>query len=102
MKYLQLFESFIEETQLKLFSEDEPIDSMPIEPIEKSGPKKNYGQRITSEDFANLEEGQPVKYMGSNFTVVKNDEFVITIQNDETGEELTLNLSQFNHGGWID
>lgn len=65
-------------------------------------PKKDYGRSITTEDFANLKAGDSVKYLGSKHTVIEPGEYVITIKNDETGHERTVNLGQFNQNGWID
>ena len=63
--------------------------------------KKQYMSKISPEDFKNkIKVGRKVKYMGSSFTVLSNDGFVLELE-DEDGNKKTVNLNQFSHGGMV-
>ena len=63
--------------------------------------KKQYMSKISPEDFKNkIKVGRKVKYMGSSYTVVSNDGFVLELE-DEEGNKKTVNLNQFSHGGMV-
>jgi len=73
MKHIQLFEDFI----------------------------KNYGQKISHEEFEKLEPGKMVLYMGAQYEVIKNNKVTIVIKSPKRGDTLSINYSMFNHGGAI-
>jgi len=61
--------------------------------------EKNYGDKIKADDFKNNEKLQPgktVKYLGTSRKIVKNNGFVLTLDNGTT-----VNLGQFNQKGAI-
>jgi len=73
MKHIQLFEDFV----------------------------KNYGQKISHEEFEKLEPGKMVLYMGAQYEVIKNNKVTIVIKSPKRGDTLSINYSMFNHGGAI-
>ena len=73
MKHIQLFEDFV----------------------------KNYGQKISHEEFEKLEPGQTVLYMGAQYEVVKNNKVTIVLKSVKRGDTVNVNYSMFNHGGAI-
>ena len=63
--------------------------------------KKQYMSKISPEDFKDkIKVGRKVKYMGSSYTVVSNNGFVLELE-DEEGNKKTVNLNQFSHGGMV-
>jgi len=63
--------------------------------------KKQYMSKISPEDFKDkIKVGRKVKYMGSSYTVISNDGFVLELE-DEDGDKKTVNLNQFSHGGMV-
>jgi hypothetical protein len=62
--------------------------------------KKTYGQRISQADFKSIPVGKMIHYMGSQYEVIENDGYVLKLKDDK-GNEVKVNLGQFNHGGQI-
>lgn len=60
---------------------------------------KKYGEKIKLEDFKALEPGQHVKYLGTDFEIVKNGD--ILVLKDEEGNETKVNYNMFNQRGAI-
>jgi len=75
-KHVKLFEEFISEA------------------------KKEYMQDISVEEFAKIQKGASVQYMGGTMEVINNDGFVIVLK-DKYNKMHKANLAQFNHGGRI-
>lgn len=62
--------------------------------------KKTYGQKITQSKFKDIPIGKRVMYLGSLYTVIANDGYVLDL-NGENGDQITVNLGQFNRSGQI-
>ena len=61
--------------------------------------EKKYGDKIDADNFKNnpkLQPGKTVKYLGTSRKIVKNNGFVLTLDNGTT-----VNLGQFNKQGAI-
>ena len=64
--------------------------------------KKLYMTSMDLKDFKKIKKGSNVKYMGSSYTVIKNNGYLLTLKgDDEHGKVLDVNLGMFNHGGMI-
>lgn len=61
---------------------------------------KGYGEKITPEQFKKIKRKSTVLYLGTPYTVVKNDEVVLHLKS-ESGHEKTVNLGMFNRAGAI-
>lgn len=61
---------------------------------------KKYGEKITLEQFKKIKKKTKIVYLGTPYTVVKNDDSVLHLKS-ESGHEKTVNLGMFNHGGAI-
>ena len=62
--------------------------------------KKTYGEKINQSKFKDIPVGKRLVYMGSFYTVVANDGYVLDLKGDD-GDLLTVNLGQFNRAGQI-
>lgn len=67
----------------------------------KEGFVKNYGQKMTLEDFAKLPVGAKVLYKGTQFIVDENNEVAIVLKPVNGGNPVMVNLNMFNQGGAI-
>jgi hypothetical protein len=72
MKYIKLFEAFT----------------------------KDYMKKIDLKDFKKIKKGAKIKYMGGSAVVIDNNGYVLTLKG-EGGKTVTVNKSQFDHGGMI-
>jgi len=61
---------------------------------------KDYMKKIDLKDFKKIKKGAKIKYMGSSVVVVNNNGYVITLKYED-GKTVTVNKSQFDHGGMI-
>ena len=62
---------------------------------------KKYGEKITLEEFKKIKKNTKIVYLGTPYTVVKNDDSVLHLKSEKSGHEKTVNLGMFNHGGVI-
>lgn len=62
--------------------------------------KKTYGQKISSDDFKQIPIGKTVTYIGTRYEVVSNDGYILNLKSED-GNNIKVNLSQFNRGGQI-
>jgi|688.fasta_scaffold75212_3 hypothetical protein len=62
---------------------------------------KNYGEKISHEDFKNLKVGKKVLYMGTQYKVLKNDEFTLDLKPLKDGSNIKVNYSMFMDKGAI-
>jgi len=72
MKYIKLFEAFT----------------------------KDYMKKIDLKDFKKIKKGAKIKYMGGSAVVIDNNGYVLTLKGED-GKTVTVNKSQFDHGGMI-
>ena len=72
MKYIKLFETF----------------------------SKDYMKKIDLKDFKKIKKGAKIKYMGGSAVVIDNNGYVLTLKGED-GKTVTVNKSQFDHGGMI-
>ena len=72
MKYIKLFEAF----------------------------SKDYMKKIDLKDFKKIKKGAKIKYMGGSAVVIDNNGYVLTLKGED-GKTVTVNKSQFDHGGMI-
>ena len=72
MKYIELFEKFT----------------------------KEYQTKIDLKDFKKIKKGSKILYMGGRVEVLDNNGYVIKLKRED-GKTLTVNKSQFDHGGMI-
>jgi hypothetical protein len=72
MKYIKLFEAFT----------------------------KDYMKKIDLKDFKKIKKGAKIKYMGGSTVVIDNNGYVLTLKGED-GKTVTVNKSQFDHGGMI-
>ena len=72
MKYIKLFEAFT----------------------------KDYMKKIDLNDFKKIKKGTKIKYMGGSAVVLDNDGYVLKLKGED-GKTVTVNKSQFDHGGMI-
>ena len=72
MKYIELFEKFT----------------------------KEYQTKIDLKDFKKIKKGSKILYMGGQVEVLDNNGYVIKLKRED-GKTLTVNKSQFDHGGMI-
>ena len=72
MKYIKLFEAFT----------------------------KDYMKKIDLKDFKKIKKGAKIKYMGGSAVVIDNNGYVLTLKRED-GKTVTVNKSQFDHGGMI-
>ena len=73
MKYIQLFEAF----------------------------KKNYGQKLTHDQFKALKPGEKVLYMGAQYEIEKNEDVVLKLKSIKSDHKISVNYSMFNDKGAI-
>ena len=67
--------------------------------VDEAKPKKGHGEKVTREFFSKL-KGKTINYKGTDYVVVKSDEAVLTLKDDD-GNSKTINLKQFNDSGLI-
>ena len=67
--------------------------------VDEAKPKKGHGEKVTREFFSKL-KGKTINYKGTDYMVVKSDEAVLTLKDDD-GNSKTINLKQFNDSGLI-
>ena len=67
--------------------------------VTEDKPKKGHGEKVTREFFSKL-KGKTINYKGTDYVVVKSDEAVLTLKDDD-GNSKTINLKQFNDSGLI-
>ena len=67
--------------------------------VDEAKPKKGHGEKVTREFFSKL-KGKTINYKGTDYLVVKSDEAVLTLKDDD-GNSKTINLKQFNDSGLI-
>ena len=72
MKYIKLFEAFT----------------------------KDYMKKIDLKDFKKIKKGAKIKYMVGSTVVIDNNGYVLTLKGED-GKTVTVNKSQFDHGGMI-
>ena len=72
MKYIKLFEAFT----------------------------KDYMKKIDLNDFKKIKKGTKIKYMGGSAVVIDNNGYVLKLKGED-GKTVTVNKSQFDHGGMI-
>ena len=61
---------------------------------------KDYMKKIDLKDFKKIKKGSKILYMGGQVEVIDNNGYVLKLKNKE-GKILTVNKSQFDHGGQI-
>lgn len=60
---------------------------------------KHYGEKITIEEFKALKPGQHVKYLGTDFEILKTGDVLVLV--DENGNQVNVNYNMFNQRGAI-
>jgi hypothetical protein len=61
---------------------------------------KEYMNKIDLKDFKKIKKGSVIQYMGSGVEVIDNNGYVLKLK-DKDGKVITVNKSQFDHGGRI-
>ena len=62
---------------------------------------KNYGQKMTTEEFEKIGVGQTVLYKGTKFNVEENTGVTLVLKPLNGGGPMMVNLNQFIFGGAI-
>ena len=61
---------------------------------------KEYMNKIDLKDFKKIKKGSKIQYMGGGVEVIDNNGYVLKLK-DKDGKVITVNKSQFDHGGRI-
>ena len=61
---------------------------------------KNYGEKISQEEFENIAPGTEVVYMGKPFKVEQNNKATLSLK-AEDGHSVSVNYNMFNEKGAI-
>lgn len=62
--------------------------------------RKNYGAKISVEDFSKIEKGTEILYSGARYTVKSSNEYFLSVE-DKYGNEKKINRAMFIEYGAI-
>lgn len=63
--------------------------------------RKEYGQKITNKEFANIAIGSTVLYSGDSYIVKSNNGYILSMTSVKRGTKEDVNLNMFNQKGAI-